>query len=97
MVIMGRIRAPNQPNVQKLSAYECGFDTIASSRPQFNIQFYLVALLFIVFDLEIAFLFPWAITLNTIGIEGFITMMIFLLILLVGFLYEWRKGALDWQ
>nr|QOZ41737.1 Nad3 [Prototheca wickerhamii] len=82
---------------EKISAYECGFDPFDDARGRFDIQFYLVAILFIIFDLEVAFLFPWALTLNNIGFFGFWTMMVFLIILTVGFVYEWRKGALDWS
>ena len=82
---------------EKVSAYECGFDPFDDARARFDIRFYLVAILFIIFDLEIAFLFPWAISLGKIGILGFSSMMIFLGILTVGFIYEWRKGALDWE
>ena len=82
---------------EKLSAYECGFDPFDDARGRFDIRFYLVAILFIIFDLEIAFLFPWAISLGNIGILGFTSMMIFLFILTIGFIYEWKKGALDWE
>lgn len=82
---------------EKISAYECGFDPFDDARGRFDIQFYLVAILFIIFDLEVAFLFPWAIVLSKIGSFGFWSMMVFLLILTVGFVYEWRKGALDWS
>jgi NADH-ubiquinone oxidoreductase chain 3 len=82
---------------EKLSAYECGFDPFDDARSRFDIRFYLVSILFIIFDLEVAFLFPWAVSLNKIGIFGFWSMMIFLLILTVGFVYEWMKGALDWE
>ena len=89
--------APNNPDPEKLSAYECGFEPFNDSRMEFDVRFYLVAILFIIFDLEIAFLFPWAISLGKIGIFGFVSMMIFLFILTVGFIYEWKKGALDWE
>ena len=89
--------APNNPDPEKLSAYECGFEPFNDSRMEFDVRFYLVAILFIIFDLEIAFLFPWAISLGKIGIFGFVSMMIFLSILTVGFIYEWKKGALDWE
>lgn len=85
------------PDPEKLSAYECGFDAFDDSRHKFDVRFYLVAILFIIFDLEIAFLFPWAITLGDIGLYGFWSMMVFLGILTVGFIYEWKKGALDWE
>ena len=82
---------------EKISAYECGFDPFDDARSNFDIQFYLVAILFIIFDLEVTFLFPWALTLNKIGFFGFWTMMAFLLVLTIGFIYEWRKGALEWS
>ena len=85
------------PDVEKLSAYECGFEPFNDSRMEFDVRFYLVAILFIIFDLEIAFLFPWAISLGNIGLLGFSSMMIFLFILTIGFIYEWKKGALDWE
>ena len=89
--------APRNPDPEKLSAYECGFEAFGDSRMEFDVRFYLVAILFIIFDLEIAFLFPWAISLGKIGLFGFFSMMIFLFILTVGFIYEWKKGALDWE
>ena len=89
--------SPKNPNQEKLSDYECGFEPFSDSRMEFDVRFYLVAILFIIFDLEIAFLFPWAISLGNIGALGFWSMMIFLLILTVGFIYEWKKGALDWE
>ena len=89
--------SPKNPEPEKLSAYECGFDPFNDSRMEFDIRFYLVAILFIIFDLEIAFLFPWAITLGNIGLFGFFSMMLFLFILTIGFIYEWKKGALDWE
>ena len=92
-VLLGR----SEPDVEKLAAYECGFDAFNDSRKPFDVRFYLVAILFIIFDLEIAFLFPWAISLGNIGFLGFISMMIFLFILTIGFIYEWKKGALDWE
>ncbi|MBJ6361497.1 NADH-quinone oxidoreductase subunit A [Paenibacillus sp. MAHUQ-46] len=82
---------------EKISAYECGFDPFDDARSQFDIQFYLVAILFIIFDLEVAFLFPWALTLSQNGFFGFWSMMLFLIILTIGFVYEWRKGALEWS
>ena len=91
------ILSPKKPDPEKLSAYECGFEPFDDSRIEFDVRFYLVAILFIIFDLEIAFLFPWAITLGNIGLLGFCSMMIFLFILTVGFIYEWKKGALDWE
>lgn len=86
-----------KPDAEKLSAYECGFESFGDARRKFDVQFYLVSILFIIFDLEIAFLFPWAIVLKQIGIFGFWSMMAFLGVLTVGFIYEWRKGALNWQ
>ena len=88
---------PNNPDKEKLSAYECGFSPFDDARGRFDVRFYLVAILFIIFDLEVAFLFPWAISLSTIGMAGYISMMLFLFILTVGFIYEWKKGALDWE
>ena len=96
-VILNFILSPKKPDPEKLSAYECGFEPFNDSRIEFDVRFYLVAILFIIFDLEIAFLFPWAISLGKIGLFGFISMMIFLFILTVGFIYEWKKGALDWE
>ena len=96
-IVLNFIASPKNPDPEKLSAYECGFEPFNDSRMEFDIRFYLVAILFIIFDLEIAFLFPWAITLGDIGIFGFVSMMIFLSILTVGFIYEWKKGALDWE
>ena len=88
-------RAPNDP--EKLSPYECGFEAFEDSRMKFDVRYYLVAILFIVFDLEIAFLFPWAVSLDVVGGFGLISMGIFLLVLIVGFIYEWKKGALEWD
>ncbi|MCB1782746.1 MAG: NADH-quinone oxidoreductase subunit A [Alphaproteobacteria bacterium] len=86
-----------KPDSEKLSAYECGFDAFSNARSKFDVRYYLVTLLFIIFDLEIAFLFPWAVTLGKIGMFGFWSMMGFLGILTVGFIYEWKKGGLDWE
>ena len=96
-IILNYLLSPRKPDPEKLSAYECGFDPFDDSRMEFDVRFYLVAILFIIFDLEIAFLFPWAISLGKIGLLGFCSMMVFLLILTVGFIYEWKKGALDWE
>ncbi|MAJ22322.1 MAG: NADH-quinone oxidoreductase subunit A [Candidatus Pelagibacter sp. TMED64] len=96
-IFINFICSPKNPDPEKLSAYECGFEAFSDSRMEFDIRFYLVAILFIIFDLEIAFLFPWAISLGKIGAIGFYSMMIFLLILTIGFIYEWKKGALDWE
>merc|ERR1711939_937808 len=92
-IILNYLLSPKNPDPEKLSAYECGFEPFNDSRMEFDVRFYLVAILFIIFDLEIAFLFPWAISLGKIGFLGFISMMIFLFILTVGFIYEWKKGA----
>ena len=96
-IMINFILSPKNPDPEKLSAYECGFEPFEDSRMEFDVRFYLVAILFIIFDLEIAFLFPWAISLGKIGFLGFISMMIFLFILTIGFIYEWKKGALDWE
>ena len=93
----GRILGPNRPYDEKLSPYECGFEAFGDSRMKIDIRYYLIAILFIMFDLEIAFLFPWAIAQGAVGIVGFWTVMVFLLVLTVGFIYEWKKGALDWE
>lgn len=97
VVALSWLRGASNPDPEKLSAYECGFDAFADSRGKFDVRFYLVAILFIIFDLEIAFLFPWAITLGNTGLIGFLSMMSFLGILTVGFIYEWKKGALEWE
>jgi NADH-quinone oxidoreductase subunit A len=89
--------ASQNPDYEKLSAYECGFDPFDDSRGKFDIRFYLVCILFIIFDLEISFLFPWALTLNKITLFGFWSMVLFLIILTIGFIYEWKKGALEWE
>ncbi len=91
------IIARQRPDSEKVSAYECGFDAFDDARGQFDVRFYLVAILFIIFDLEIAFLFPWAISLSDIGVFGFWSMMAFLGVLTIGFIYEWKKGALEWE
>jgi len=91
------IVVPQHPDAEKNSAYECGFEPATDSRHKFDVRFYLVAILFIIFDLEVAFLFPWAISLGAVGMFGFWSMMVFLGILTVGFIYEWRKGALEWE
>ena len=96
-IILNFLFSPKNPDSEKLSAYECGFEAFGDSRMEFDVRFYLVAILFIIFDLEIAFLFPWAISLGSIGALGFWSMMIFLGILTIGFIYEWKKGALDWD
>ena len=94
---LGRILGPHRPDPDKLSPYECGFEAFEDARMQFDVRYYLAAILFILFDLEIAFLFPWAVSLDAIGTFGFVSMMVFLAILVVGFIYEWKKGALDWE
>jgi NADH-quinone oxidoreductase subunit A len=96
-MLLGAIIGPHRPDAQKLSPYECGFEAFEDARMQFDVRYYLVAILFILFDLEIAFLFPWAVSLKEIGFFGFMAMMIFLAILVLGFIYEWMKGALDWE
>ena len=97
IVIAAWIVGNQSPDDQKLSSYECGFDAFEDTRTQFDVRFYLVAILFIIFDLEVAFLFPWAVSLGSIGILGFWSMMIFLGVLTIGFIYEWKKGALEWE
>ena len=94
---VGKIFGPSRPDPEKLSPYECGFEAFEDARLQFDVRYYLVAILFILFDLEIAFLFPWAVALKDIGLFGFLSMMVFLSILVLGFIYEWMKGALDWE
>jgi NADH-quinone oxidoreductase subunit A len=97
MVLASLIVGKQNPDQDKLAAYECGFDAFDDTRGRFDVRFYLVAILFIIFDLEVAFLFPWAISLGKIGMFGFWSMVSFLGILTVGFIYEWKKGALDWE
>jgi len=97
MIAIGFILAPHRPDSEKLSPYECGFEAFEDSRMKFDVRYYLVAILFILFDLEIAFLFPWAVVLDKLGVFGFWAMVIFLGILVVGFIYEWKKGALEWE
>ena len=96
-IVINFILSPKKPDPEKLSAYECGFEPFNDSRMEFDVRFYLVAILFIIFDLEIAFLFPWAISLSNLGTLGFWSMMVFLFVLTIGFIYEWKKGALDWD
>ena len=96
-IALNFILSPKKPDPEKLSAYECGFEPFNDSRMEFDVRFYLVAILFIIFDLEVAFLFPWAVSLGSLGVFGFWSMMIFLFILTVGFIYECKKGALDWE
>ncbi|WP_044564082.1 NADH-quinone oxidoreductase subunit A [Azospirillum sp. B4] len=97
MVFGSMLVAKQKPDSEKLSAYECGFEPFNDARSKFDVRFYLVAILFIIFDLEVAFLFPWAVSLGRIGLFGFWSMMAFLGILTIGFIYEWKKGALDWE
>jgi len=97
LLTVGRVLGPHRPDDEKLSVYECGFEAFDDSRMKFDVRYYLVAILFILFDLEIAFLFPWAIANDTVGLVGFWTVMVFLAVLTVGFVYEWKKGALDWE
>ena len=97
LLISPFLLAFSKPDPEKLSAYECGFNAFDDARMKFDVRFYLVAILFIIFDLEVAFLFPWAVTLGQIGVFGFWSMMVFLGVLTIGFIYEWRKGALDWD
>jgi len=94
---LGRLVSPDRPDPEKLSPYECGFEAFEDARMKFDVRYYLVAILFILFDLEIAFLFPWAVVLPEIGFFGFAAMMVFLAVLVVGFVYEWKKGALEWE
>jgi len=96
-IIAGFVLAPHRPDSEKLSPYECGFEAFEDSRMKFDVRYYLVAILFIIFDLEIAFLFPWAVVLEEIGMFGFVAMVVFLAILVIGFIYEWKKGALEWE
>lgn len=94
---VGKLVSPNRPDSEKLSPYECGFEAFEDARMKFDVRYYLVAILFILFDLEIAFLFPWAVVLPDVGFPGFAAMMVFLFILIIGFVYEWKKGALEWE
>ena len=96
-MFLGKILAPSKPDAEKLSPYECGFEAFEDARMKFDVRYYLVAILFILFDLEIAFLFPWAVVLQEIGLFGFIAMLVFLSVLVIGFIYEWKKGALEWD
>jgi len=97
LLLAGGILGPRNADSEKLSPYECGFEAFEDSRMQFDVRFYLVAILFIIFDLEIAFLFPWAVVLDQIGVVGLVAMAVFLLVLVIGFVYEWKKGALEWE
>ena len=97
MFIGGFVLGPSRPNAAKNSPFECGFEAFDDARMKFDVRYYLVAILFIIFDLEIAFLFPWAVVLDKIGLFGLLAMAIFLGVLVIGFIYEWKKGALEWQ
>jgi NADH-quinone oxidoreductase subunit A len=97
LLVVPYLVAYKQPNPEKLSAYECGFNAFDDARMKFDVRFYLVAILFIIFDLEVSFLFPWAVAFGDVGLFGFWSMMVFLGVLTVGFIYEWRKGALEWD
>ncbi len=97
MMLASVIMAKQHPDSEKISTYECGFEAFDDARSRFDVRFYLVAILFIIFDLEVAFLFPWAVSLGDIGLFGFWSMVIFLVILTIGFAYEWKKGALEWE
>ena len=97
MIVLGFVLGTRRPYDEKLTPYECGFEAFEDARMKFDVRFYLVAILFIIFDLEIAFLFPWAVVLGKIGMVGFIAMALFLGILVIGFIYEWKKGALEWE
>ncbi|MCP4334053.1 MAG: NADH-quinone oxidoreductase subunit A [Gammaproteobacteria bacterium] len=96
-IILGKLLGPSRPDAEKNSPYECGFEAFEDSRMKFDVRYYLVAILFIIFDLEIAFLFPWAIVLDQIGTFGLVAMAIFLALLTIGFIFEWKKGALEWE
>ncbi len=94
---LGALIGPRRPDSAKDSPYECGFEAFEDSRMKFDVRYYLIAILFIIFDLEIAFLFPWAVSINVIGLFGLVAMAVFLIILVIGFIYEWKKGALEWE
>ena len=97
LLAIGHLIAPSKPEAEKASAYECGFEAFEDARARFDVRYYLIAILFIVFDLEIAFLFPWALVFDDLGAEAIIAMVVFLAILVIGFIYEWKKGALEWE
>ena len=97
LLLMGFLLGPHRPDPEKLSPYECGFEAFEDSRMKFDVRYYLVAILFIIFDLEIAFFFPWAVSLDEVGMFGLASMGVFLFILTIGFIYEWKKGALEWD
>ena len=96
-IILGKLLGPSRPDAEKNSPYECGFEAFEDSRMKFDVRYYLVAILFIIFDLEIAFLFPWAIVVDEIGTFGLVAMAVFLAVLVIGFIFEWKKGALEWE
>ena len=96
-IILGKLLGPSRPDAEKNSPYECGFEAFEDSRMKFDVRYYLVAILFIIFDLEIAFLFPWAVVLDEVGTFGLVAMGVFLAVLVIGFIYEWKKGALEWE
>jgi NADH-quinone oxidoreductase subunit A len=96
-MFLGKILAPSKPDVEKLSPYECGFEAFEDARMKFDVRYYLIAILFILFDLETAFLFPWGVVLRDIGWAGYASMVVFLFVFIVGFVYIWKKGALDWE
>ena len=95
--VLGRLIGPHKPDPEKLSPYECGFEAFEDARMKFDVRYYLVAILFILFDLEVAFLVPWAVAMRDVGMLGFSAMMVFLTVLVIGLVYEWKKGALDWE
>ncbi len=97
LIALGFLLGPRRPSAEKLAPYECGFEAFEDSRMKFDVRYYLVAILFILFDLEIAFLFPWAVSLDTVGHFGIVSMLIFVSLLVVGFIYEWKRGALEWD
>jgi len=97
LITAGSVLSPKNPNPEKASPYECGFEAFEDTRSKFDVRFYLVAIMFIIFDLEIAFFVPWAVALDTLGMQGFIAMSIFVLLLIVGFFFEWRRGGLEWD
>jgi NADH-quinone oxidoreductase subunit A len=97
LITVGSVLSPSNPNSEKSSPYECGFEAFEDTRGQFDVRFYLVAIMFIIFDLEIAFFVPWAVALDELGMQGFIAMSIFVLLLIVGFIVDWRRGALEWE
>jgi NADH-quinone oxidoreductase subunit A len=97
LLVIGTLLGPRRPGAEKLSPYECGFEAFEDARMRFDVRYYLIAILFIVFDLEIAFLFPWAVVFKDLGVQAIVAMTVFLAILVVGFVYEWKKGALEWE